>query len=403
MVALIAIVAISLPPAHADRDISGQVEQAGEAVDAANAKVTKALKVLEGARSRLPQARAAKQGADASAATALKGAQIAASRVGVANQAVVTSLARQTRVQGDLQALSDQMDDVVRLLYQQGPLSEIDVLLGAQSPGDFTLRLASVDAITRSQTQVQKGLVKAQADLVMTGVELARLKADALKAKQGADAEVAKMAIAQQQARSAAAEIASLVKDRRGALAVAKRNKAAVANRFARLKAKQAKMAKQAAAAARRESARLAEQGDVSPTGGLGWPIDGGVVSAEVGPRVHPVYGYASCHTGTDIRGGTGTPIHAAAAGTVATISHGGPYGNATLVAHADGITTFYAHQTKILVNEGDHVNAGEVIGEVGETGWATGPHLHFEVRINGTAYDPMGWFGGEKIRISCQ
>ena len=122
-----------------------------------------------------------------------------------------------------------------------------------------------------------------------------------------------------------------------------------------------------------------------------------------MGPRVHPVYGYDSCHTGTDIRGATGTPIHAAAAGTVAMISDGGPYGLATLIAHAGGLTTFYAHQSSVSVSEGQRVEAGEVIGAVGASGWVTGPHLHFEVRLGGTAYDPMGWFGGSKSPISCQ
>ncbi len=84
-------------------------------------------------------------------------------------------------------------------------------------------------------------------------------------------------------------------------------------------------------------------------------------------------------------------------------ISDGGPYGLATLIAHADGLTTFYAHQSSVSASEGQRVEAGEVIGAVGTSGWVTGPHLHFEVRLGGTAYDPMGWFGGSKSPVSCQ
>ena len=384
-------------------DIDGQVEQAGEAVDAANAKVSRALKTLVLARGQLPAARRAKVVAERSATSALVEAERAANAARMANIAVITSQVQQKRVSTELQAVSDQIDDVVRLVYQQGPLGEIEVILDAKDPGDFALRLASVDAISKSQATAQSNLFKARADLVMKGVQHEALKATAEKAKLAAETQLANARQAQTQARAAQLRIVQLVAERKASLVIAKKNKAVIAKRFQRLKAKQALMAKQAAAAARREAARLAAQGDNSPTGELRWPIDGGGVSADVGPRVHPVYGYDSCHTGTDIRGATGTPIHAAAAGTVAMISDGGPYGLATLIAHADGMTTFYAHQLSVSVSEGQRVEAGEVIGAVGTSGWVTGPHLHFEVRLGGTAYDPMGWFGGSKSLVSCQ
>ena len=384
-------------------EIDGQVEQAGEAVDGANAKVARALKTLVSARGQLPAARRAKVAAEKSAALAVTAAQQGANAARMANIAVITSQVQQAQVRTKLQEVSEQIDDVVRLVYQQGPLGEIEVVLDAQNPGDFASRLASVDAISRSQATTQNELIKARADLVMKGVKHEALKAKAEEAKIAADAQLVKARQAQSQARAAQTRILQLVAERQASLVIAKKNKAVIAKRFQRLKAKQALMAKQAAAAARREAARLAAQGDNSPTGELRWPIDGGEVSANVGPRVHPVYHYDSCHTGTDIRGATGTPIRAAAPGTVAIISNGGPYGLATLVAHADGLTTFYAHQLSVSVSQGQHVAAGEVIGAVGTTGWVTGPHLHFEVRIGGTAYDPMGWFGGAKNPVSCQ
>ncbi|CAB5010332.1 MAG: peptidoglycan DD-metalloendopeptidase family protein [Actinobacteria bacterium] len=384
-------------------EIDGQVEQAGEAVDAANAKVARALKTLVSARGQLPAARRAKVAAEKSAALAVTAAQQGANAARMANIAVITSQVQQAQVRTQLEEVSEQIDDVVRLVYQQGPLGEIEVVLDAHDPGDFALRLASVDAISRSQATTQNQLIKVRADLVMKGVKHEALKAKAEEAKVAADAQLLKARQAQAEARAAQARIVQLVAERQASLVIAKKNKAVIAKRFQRLKAKQALMAKQAAAAARREAARLAAQGDNSPTGELRWPIDGGGVSADVGPRVHPVYGYDSCHTGTDIRGITGTPIHAAAAGTVAQISTGGPYGLATLIAHAGGLTTFDAHQSSVSVSEGQRVDAGEVIGAVGDTGWVTGPHLHFEVRLGSTAYDPMGWFGGSKSPVSCQ
>ena len=384
-------------------DINGQVEQAGEAVDAANAKVAKAVKTLVLARSQLPAARKAKLAAERAAVLAVAEARRAADAARMANIAVITSQIQQQRVRAELQVVSDQIDDVVRLVYQQGPLGEVEIILDANDPGDFVSRLASVDAISQSQALAQRDLIKARADLVMKGVKHEALKATAEEARSTADVQVVLVQQKQAQAISAQARIVQLIAERKASLAVAKQYKTAVAKRFARLKAKQALMRRQAAAAARREAARLAAQGDNSPIGDLRWPIDGGEVSANVGPRVHPVYSYDSCHTGIDIIGATGTPIRAAAPGTVAIISNGGPYGLATLVAHADGMTTFYAHQSSVAVSQGQHVDAGAVIGAVGTTGWVTGPHLHFEVRLGGTAYDPMGWFGGAKNPVSCQ
>jgi murein DD-endopeptidase MepM/ murein hydrolase activator NlpD len=109
------------------------------------------------------------------------------------------------------------------------------------------------------------------------------------------------------------------------------------------------------------------------------------------------VYNYKSCHTGIDLSASSGTPILAARGGHViwTNADLSGPYGNNTLIDHGDGLSTFYAHQSSFNVNPGQRVRSGQVIGYVGTTGYSTGPHLHFEVHINGVPHDPMGWFGG--------
>lgn len=100
-------------------------------------------------------------------------------------------------------------------------------------------------------------------------------------------------------------------------------------------------------------------------------------------------------HTGQDFHVAAGTPILAAAAGTVIFTGNGGPYGNLTEIQHPDGVQTWYAHQSRISTTVGSRVRPGQVIGAVGATGNTTGPHLHFEVRIGGQTVDPRPWLSG--------
>ena len=121
----------------------------------------------------------------------------------------------------------------------------------------------------------------------------------------------------------------------------------------------------------------------------LGWPVDGRVTSP-FGWRIHPIFGTKKLHTGIDISSAYGTPIRSAGYGTVILAQTYGGYGKATVVDHGGGLSTLYAHQSKIIVKEGQDVKLGEVIGYVGCTGYCTGPHLHFETREDGTPVDPM-------------
>ncbi len=118
---------------------------------------------------------------------------------------------------------------------------------------------------------------------------------------------------------------------------------------------------------------------------GFIWPVNGPIVSP-FGTR------WGSMHEGVDIAVPTGTPIRAAKAGTVRIAAPTGGYGNYTCIDHGGGLSTCYAHQQSFSVSVGDTVSQGEVIGTTDCTGHCFGPHVHFEVRVNGTAVDPMGY-----------
>jgi murein DD-endopeptidase MepM/ murein hydrolase activator NlpD len=121
------------------------------------------------------------------------------------------------------------------------------------------------------------------------------------------------------------------------------------------------------------------------------WPVNGSIASG-FGPRTHPIYGGSRVHTGVDISASQGTPIKAAGDGVVRMAGVNGGYGNWTLIDNGDGLATGYGHQSRIAVSVGQHVSTGEVIGYVGSTGASTGPHLHWEVRVNGDPVNPLGW-----------
>jgi murein DD-endopeptidase MepM/ murein hydrolase activator NlpD len=131
--------------------------------------------------------------------------------------------------------------------------------------------------------------------------------------------------------------------------------------------------------------------GSGSGGGSLGWPVSGPVTSP-FGWRIHPILGYRKFHTGIDIGVGYGVPIHAAGSGTVIYATWMGGYGNVIIIDHGNGLSTLYAHQSSLAVGTGAHVARGQTVGYVGSTGFSTGPHLHFEVRVNGNPVDPMGY-----------
>ena len=125
-------------------------------------------------------------------------------------------------------------------------------------------------------------------------------------------------------------------------------------------------------------------------SGVLSAPISGARLTSAFGPRVHPIYGTVRMHDGVDYAAPSGTPIRAAADGTVVAAGPRGGYGIATLVDHGGGLATLVAHQRAVFVAPGGPVTRGQVIGAVGSTGFSTGPHLHFEVRSGGTPVDPL-------------
>ena len=159
------------------------------------------------------------------------------------------------------------------------------------------------------------------------------------------------------------------------------------------------------AALSAEEAERLAQQNqnnvagsgptsNVTPsTSGFISPLPGGAyVTCAYGWRIHPIWGDKRFHSGVDLGASQGTPIYAIAAGTVTTATYGDANGYYVSISHGNGYGSVYCHMTNYIVSVGDSVSQGQVIGYVGSTGWSTGPHLHFEIHVNGSTVNPMDY-----------
>ncbi|MBR3721738.1 MAG: M23 family metallopeptidase, partial [Selenomonadaceae bacterium] len=149
------------------------------------------------------------------------------------------------------------------------------------------------------------------------------------------------------------------------------------------------------ATAAEQEGLRILREAGLLTTGGGGggmiWPLSGPITS-EFGWRVHPITGTQKFHSGIDIGGDYGEHIHAAASGVVTDACWISGYGYTVIIDHGGGVTTLYGHNQGFAVSVGQTVSQGETIAYCGSTGNSTGPHCHFEVRVNGSVVSPYGY-----------
>ncbi|MBQ8015116.1 MAG: M23 family metallopeptidase, partial [Clostridia bacterium] len=118
-------------------------------------------------------------------------------------------------------------------------------------------------------------------------------------------------------------------------------------------------------------------------------PVKGARITSRFGYRTHPITGNYGFHTGLDLAAAEGTPISSAFYGRVAETGEDDAWGKYVIMEHSESFSTFYCHLSEIYVKEEAVIRQGETVGLVGSTGWSTGPHLHFEVRINGIRVDP--------------
>jgi murein DD-endopeptidase MepM/ murein hydrolase activator NlpD len=378
-VSLIIVFGNTLPSTALPRNIDDDVNAAQQELESASALVREVAAELAEIRKQLPIAEAKLKKAREELAVAKEKDRLAAEKLAeLENQLQIT--------QKNYDETRSYVADVARSLYQEGPLATIEILLGSTDPNDFSQKLMAMQTFIGNQNErlAQLETIKAQLEEEQAAVAAQKVILEAQKAE---------ALVAAQKAKAAEEEVLRLIAKQKAALAKAESEREATRKRYEQLRAEQIRL---------QQLARLRAGLGGTMAGELYWPVPGARFSQGVGPRRHPVYGYRSCHTGIDLAAGTGTPIAAAATGIVTAVTTLRAYGRVIVIAHNGGLSTMYAHLSRFNVNVGQGIAVGDTIGFVGSSGWSTGPHLHFEVHVNGVPHNPLGWFGSAKTPISC-
>ena len=392
VVAILAVVVAGLAPAAAGALTSGQAQDqlttTREKLDLMRARIAaaKERKASLDEQIRDIDARLGRTESQLSATTA----QIAeVERDLAAARKRLDRLREQLRVNRiELRAAEDDLarqetafEQRVVMAYKANELSYIDVLLESSSFDDLVRRLRVVQDVVSGESDLIGELEAARAAVAA--------KREALTAKQE---EATRTASRLEEQRAELAALRAAQQQQRDAIAAARQEKGATlaaANAdLAELERQEDQLLSQSQTLA---SIINGNAGGGHGTGSMMWPVNGTVTSG-FGYRIHPILGGRRLHTGIDIAAPSGAAIWAADGGLVIYAAWISGYGNTVAIDHGGGISTLYAHQSSIAVGYGQTVAKGQAIGAVGSTGYSTGPHLHFEVRVNGSPVDPMGY-----------
>ena len=273
-------------------------------------------------------------------------------------------------VEEEMSLQNDALQKRLRAMYKNGDVGMIEILLGSDSITDFMTNMDMIQKIFENDVDVLETMEAQHQKIELQKKELEALQEHLKSQKLAQTNKQSTLQVSRGEVANLKAQVAS--------------DNDALENQIDSLNA---------------EADRLVEeikslQGDQDYAGGkLCWPsASSRRITSEFGYRIHPILKVRKLHTGIDIGAASGTAVLAANKGTVIKAGWNNSYGNVVMIDHGGGIVTLYAHNSKLAVKTGDVVSRGQTISYVGSTGMSTGPHLHFEVRINGKYDNPMNW-----------
>ena len=276
----------------------------------------------------------------------------------------------------------------VRDIYINGRLSYLDVVVGSKDFSDFANRMEMLKRILQADMELIN-TIKTEREEIAS--KKAKLEADRAKVLELEKVAQEKQTIINQKKAERQAVLERAMNDRDTADRAYNELMASSASITAMLQQRAAERAAAATAASQGGGGGGATTTWVQGTGQLAAPVNAPITS-DFGWRIHPIYGTSRLHAGTDFGVDEGTPVHAADGGVVVEAGWISGYGYTVIIDHGNGMSTLYAHNSDVAVSPGQTVSKGQVVSYSGNTGGSTGPHLHFEVRINGEPTDPMGY-----------
>ncbi len=271
-------------------------------------------------------------------------------------------------------------------IYIAEPAEPLGVVLEATSFGDMLDQLEFLSNIGRQDERLVAQVERAKLDMHALREGTRKTRNAQIRVTREVEAQTAEQRAVRDRLAWSQRELSTARRDKQDTLAGVREDKNAALDHMAELQAQSAALSARIQAAQASAPAPTYSSPSRTPSAaGFIWPVHG-VVTSGYGWR------WGRMHEGIDIAVGSGTPVVSAAAGTVIVAGWLGGYGNLVVVDHGNGIATAYGHNSTVTVGTGQYVAQGQLIAYSGNTGNSTGPHVHFEVRINGAAVDPFGY-----------
>lgn len=314
---------------------------------------------------------------------------------------------RKTQEVGEAQVTADEQLEKykkrVRAMEESGRYNYVEVLFGANSIGEFLSLIDDIGDIMKSDKELEDSykesvvnLKEAKAEYEEVQTELKQNKVECAQLKDQLQVDIT-------QAAAVITSLQSDINENASVLSELDSQESALQSQI-QAKVNQLNEQKKAEEEANRNNNNGGSSGgSTTGTGNLVWPSYCTYISSRQGPRVHPITGEYKNHGGTDIAASYGSAIYAADSGRVVSSSDGwnGGWGNYVMIDHGNGMQTLYAHMSSRAVSVGQTVSRGQTIGYVGSTGMSTGPHLHFEMYVNGSRIDPQTKYPGMSFTYS--
>ncbi len=299
-----------------------------------------------------------------------------------------------------LEAKEENFSQTVRTTYEQGDISYLEVLLNSSSFSDLLNRLDIVSTIMDDNKKIVAEYTAAKEDIQQKRDDLQKTQDEQVQYQDNLNYKAEELKSSEAQQKALQESLEAYQKEQKAEYERITNEMDSVSDQIAEQSRKEAAAAAAAAAAAKKKgttSNQVTTTGSGTATrysGTFTWPLPGytSPPADTAGVSIRS-YGTRKFHKGEDIPAPTGAAIVAAASGTVTTAGWVSGYGNYTVINHGGGVMTAYGHQSAIYVSVGQTVSAGQTIGAVGSTGNSTGPHLHFEVYVNGATQSPMSYF----------